>query len=64
MTIFYFYSKTNQMYNISILFWNNILHVSDGFSVYHEESKTVHTVSDMCRTSSVVVRQLATTEPV
>ena len=29
----YLYSKTNQMHNISNLFWNNILHVSDGLSV-------------------------------
>ena len=28
-----------------ILFWNNTLHVSDGLSVRHQESKTVHTAS-------------------
>jgi len=35
------------MYNIStfILFLNNNLHVSDGLSVHHQESKTVHTAS-------------------
>jgi len=25
-----------------ILFWNDILHVSDGLSVHHQEFKTVH----------------------
>ena len=25
--------------------WNNTLHVSDGLSVHHQESKTVHTAS-------------------
>jgi hypothetical protein len=28
-----------------ILFWNNTLHVSDGLSVHHHESKIVHTTS-------------------
>jgi len=43
------------MYNISnlILFWNNSLHVSDGPSVHHQESKTVHTASGMCPKDSV-----------
>jgi hypothetical protein len=45
----YFYSKTNEMHNIWILFWNNTLHVSDGFSVHHQESKTVH-IPDSVRT--------------
>jgi hypothetical protein len=36
-----------------ILFWNNILHVSDGLSVHHQESKTVHTASGICHTGSV-----------
>ena len=33
----YFYRKTNQMHQCLkfILFWNNTLHVSDGFSVHH-----------------------------
>ena len=46
----YFYSKTNQMHNISNLFYfdNNNLHVSDGLSVHHQESKIVHTTSDIC----------------
>jgi len=35
------------MHNISILFYfsNKTLHVSDGISVHHQESKTVHTAS-------------------
>ena len=38
--VIYFYSKTNQMHNISNLFYfgNNTLHVSDGLSVHHQES--------------------------
>jgi len=53
--VIYFYSKTNQTHNISnfILFWNNTLHVSDGLSVHHQESKTVHTASGICNTDSV-----------
>ena len=47
-----FYSKINQMHNISnfILFWNT-LRISDGLSVHHQESKTVHTASGIwsCR---------------
>jgi hypothetical protein len=30
----------------------NTLHVSDGLSVHHQKSKTVHTVSGMCHTGS------------
>jgi len=40
-----FPSKTNHMHNISNVFYfdNSNLHVSDGLSVHHQESKTVHT---------------------
>ena len=38
------------MHNISNLFWNNTLHVSDGLSVHHQDSKTVHTASGICHT--------------
>ena len=40
------------MHNMSnfILFWNNTLHVSDGLSVHHQESKTVHTASGISHT--------------
>jgi len=30
------------------LFSNSILHVSDGISVHHQQSKTVHTASGIC----------------
>ena len=33
-----------------ILFWNDTPHVSDGLSVHHEESKTVHTASGISQT--------------
>ena len=50
----YFYSRTNQMHNISNLFYfGTTLHVSDGLSVHHQESKTVHTASGICHTGSV-----------
>jgi hypothetical protein len=49
---FFFYSKTNQMHSFSSLL-NITLHVSDGFSVHHQESKTVHTASGICHTGSV-----------
>jgi hypothetical protein len=47
--VMYFYSNTNQMHNISnfILFWNNTLHVSDGLSIYHQESKTTYCITYM-----------------
>jgi len=35
-----------------ILFCINTLHVSDGLSVYRQESKTVHTASGICQTDS------------
>jgi len=49
-----FYSKINQMHLLLefILFWNKTLHVSDGFSVHHQESKTVHTATGLCQTDS------------
>ena len=37
-----------------ILFWNDNVHVSDGLSVHHQEFKTVHTVTGICRTDTVV----------
>jgi len=49
-----FYSKTNYMHQFLkfILFWNNILHLSDGLSVHHQEFKTVHTASGICQTDT------------
>jgi hypothetical protein len=37
-----------------ILFWNNILHVSEGLSLHHQEFKTVHTATGICHTDTVV----------
>jgi len=37
-----------------ILFWNNTLYVSDGFSVHIQEFKTVHTATGICQTDIVV----------
>jgi hypothetical protein len=50
----FFYSKTNEMHYFLkfILFCSNTLHVSDGLSVHYQESKTVHTASDICQTDS------------
>ena len=54
--VMYFCSK-NQLdapvYRIYfILFWNDILHVSDGLSVHHQEFKTVHTATGICQTDT------------
>ena len=35
-----------------ILFLSNTLHVSDGLSVHHQESNTVHTASGICHAGS------------
>jgi len=35
--------KTNRCTKFSISFWNKALHVSDSFSVHHQESSTVYT---------------------
>jgi hypothetical protein len=50
----YFYSKTNEMYHFSklILFCSSTLHVSEGLSVHHQESKTVNTAAGICQTDS------------
>ena len=36
--------------NFSNLFWNRTLHVSDRFSVHHQESSIVHTAKSICHT--------------
>ena len=41
--VIYFYSKIK-----FILFWNNTVHISDGLSVHHQESKTVRAASGIC----------------
>ena len=33
-----------------IYFWNRTLHVSDRFSVHHQESSAVYTAIGMCHT--------------
>jgi len=55
--VIYFYSKNqpDAQYFKFILVWNNSLHVSDGLSVHHQESNTVHTASGICHTGSVAV---------
>jgi len=47
-----FCSKTNEMHQFLrfILFCSSTLHVSDGLSVHHQESETVHTASGVCQT--------------
>jgi len=37
-----------------ILFWNDILHVTDGLSVHHQEFKTVPTATGICQTDTAV----------
>jgi hypothetical protein len=52
--VIYFYSKTNKMHQFFnfILLCSSTLHVLDGLSVHHQESKTVHTASGICQTDS------------
>jgi len=47
-----FYSKTNEMHQFLkfILFCSSHLHVSDGLSLHHQESKIVHTALGICHT--------------
>jgi len=41
--------------NVSNLFyWSNTVHVSEGLSVPHQESKTVHTATGICQTDTAV----------
>jgi hypothetical protein len=40
--------KPTRCTNFSNLFWNRTLHVSDSFSVHHQESSTVHTAIGVC----------------
>jgi hypothetical protein len=48
------YSKTNEMHQFLkfILLCSSTLHVSDGLSVHHRESKTVNTASGICQIDS------------
>ena len=38
------------MHYFSNLFWYRTLHVSDRFTVHHQESSTVHTAIGICHT--------------
>jgi len=38
------------MHLSSLFYWINTLHVSDGFSVHHQELKTVHTATGVSQT--------------
>jgi hypothetical protein len=53
--VIYIYSNPNEMHQFLkfILFCSSTLHVSDGLSVHHQESKTVNTASGICYTGSV-----------
>jgi len=47
----YSYNKSQRAELISqINFWNRPLHVSDIFSVHHQESSTVHAAKGICHT--------------
>jgi hypothetical protein len=49
--VIYSYNKNQLDALISqIYFWYRILHVSDSFSVHHQEPSTVHTAIDICHT--------------
>jgi len=49
--VIYSYNKSQRDAIISqIYFWNRTLHVSDSFSVHHQESSTVYTAIDICHT--------------
>jgi len=39
-----------------ILFWNDTLQVSDGLSVHRQEYETVHTVTGICQTDTLIPR--------
>jgi hypothetical protein len=42
--------KPTKWTNSQIYFWNRSLHISDKFSVHHQESSTVHTATGICHT--------------
>ena len=42
--------KPTRHTNSQIYFWNRTLHVSGRFSVHHQESSTIYTVTGMCHT--------------
>ena len=46
--------KPTRCTNLSNLFWNDTLHVSDGLSVHHQQFKTLHTATDICQPDTAV----------
>jgi hypothetical protein len=54
ITIRNFYNKTDEMHQFLkfILFCSSTLHVSEGLSAHHQESRTVHTAPGICQTDS------------
>jgi len=48
--VIYSYNKTNEMHYFTNLFWCRTLHVSDRFTVHHQESSTVYTATGICHT--------------
>jgi len=51
--LIYFYTKPTRFINVSNLFYgSNTVHVSDGFSVHHQELKTAYTATDICQTGT------------
>jgi len=48
--VIYSYNKTNEMHYFTDLFWCRTIHVSDRFTVHHQESSTVHTAKGICHT--------------
>ena len=47
--------KPTRCTNVSNLFWNDTLHVSDGLSVHRQEFTTVHTATGICQTDTAAI---------
>jgi len=56
IVILFLYSKTKKIHQCIkfILFWNDILHVSEGLSVHHQEFKILHPATGICQTDTAV----------
>ena len=50
ITHLYSYNKTNEIHYFTNLIWYRTLHVSDRFTVNHQESSTVYTAIGICHT--------------
>jgi len=46
--------KPTRCTNVSNLFWNDTLHVSDSLSIHHQEFETVHKATGICQTDTAV----------